>query len=506
MGSQIIPDDQVQLDSIPDDAVIPDSAAAIDQPQFQGTGNQLVDSFLMAGNEAKRGFFKGGAAAVTPLSMLLKLGQVPDQFNLPEQSRQLYDKYAGDVPESNINPVAKFIYEGIGSTPGQVAAWEQTGAPLLKAGGAAFGAGKNLLGKLMESKAAPLEAQKVALNSHLETTKVLNDIQSTSIAADMNANMAAKKISTGEQIKDISGNIKTAADEASRNARSSVMNYWNELKTNFGRDYAAAGKGAKITPSQELDALTRGAADSGIYSKIESGSPLNPAEKKIMSLINNAQDRASSELNVARPLSHFDQEINSLASEHGGDHTVTAVRKSVADILDEFKVVRSKYKQPYQLKNEMFKIFQPFNKSGSFDTTSGTNLLNRAFNGKASPDEMRLVEELTKRDPELFSQLKSLKTTKDSLVSGLQQAQESHAKNLTSLMQDSQKATMDALVEHKNSSDLLDSLITKAKASDAKKVLISDLLLHGARGAATTAGVGAVFGAGKSLYDILNRH
>ncbi len=479
------------------------------QSQFKGTGNPTIDNLIQQGaidplNEVKRGFLRGGASAATPLSMLLGAAQVPDQYNLPNQSRKLWDQKAENIPQSNMNPVAKLLYNGIGELPGQIAAWEQTGGPVLKGIGATYGAGKSALSSLMESKSAPLQAQKALLDSQVKNNLALNDIQATSIASDMTSKMAEKKLAVGQQIKNITENIKTASDQATKNARSTVLDYWNELKTNFGKDYAEAGKGLKITPEKELQALNNAANDAGIYGKIESGTPLSEADKKILSLIEDSQKRYSSDLNVARPLSEFDSDINSLINEHGGDHAVTSIRKNVADLLDEFKTVRAKYREPYQLKNEMFKIFQPFNKSGSFDTTSGTNLLTRVFNSKANPDEIRLVDALSKRDPALFSNLSTLKTSRDSLISGLQDTQANHVKELSNLAQDAQTATEDALVEHKIQSDLLDSLITKAKSQDAKNLLIGSLMQSAAKGASTAIGAGGVVGTGLALHKILS--
>jgi hypothetical protein len=149
-----------------------------------------VDPFLMAGTEIARGYNRGGAAVMTPGAMALNALQVPDKYNLFENTRQYLDQQAESLPETTLDPVSKLVFSQGASLPGHAAAFEQVAPiarPVMKAIGELTGILKSkirppekLIEKSEKLTTELLQPSKQELSNYLERGRKLPAVEQAS--------------------------------------------------------------------------------------------------------------------------------------------------------------------------------------------------------------------------------------------------------------------------------------------------------------------------------------
>lgn len=404
--------------------------------------------------------------------------------------------------------------------------------------GGAVSGGMNVGGKIISAIRNP--AMKLAEVEQLigETAYKYDELGSV-INKDLQAEMAATRNNFNIAEGGIKGQldvldkevIPEAADRATIQARKTWFDIAKDISKRFGDDWEKAIGGQKVNTEQLHQAIDNVIEKSGIRNKPPTA--WSDSEKKIFDYWEKVgkQVPATSTTTeivmgpmgpqyVTKPsgsltldLSKVDRELQGIfrpksGTQYGsGDHILTTTREEIANLLgdtsNKIKAVRIKYAPELQMKNESYKIFQPFNRSGAYDTTKGINFFSKYANGKANPDEMRLIEALQSRTKgELASELNGLAKSKKSLI---KQAQDLAIEKPKKFMSIKEKY---AQIANKNSEDammhlsFLDEMKKDSIAAEAKRAFLSKMGESALKGAAGAAGAGAIAGTGIGLYKL----
>jgi len=314
--------------------------------------------------------------------------------------------------------------------------------------------------------------------------------------------------------------IPQAADKATIQARKAWVEIARDVSKRFGADYQKAIADQKIDTEELHNALGRVVEKAGLNSKPES--VWSVSERKIFDyyqkvgkqvpgttmateVVMTPQGPQRAVVPTGSPtldLAKVDKELQGIltskaGSKYGsGEHILTVTREEVANSLGEasnkIKSVRQKYAPELQMKNEAYNIFQPFNKSGTYDTTKGINFFAKYANGQAKPDEMRLINALKSKSGQGFlDDLNSASATKRDLIKKTQKLAIDMPEKVMKVNEVYNKKLQDAATEADNHLSFLDAMKQNAISDEARGRLIKQIVKKGAGIAAGSSIVGA---------------
>lgn len=295
--------------------------------------------------------------------------------------------------------------------------------------------------------------------------------------------------------------IPVAADKATLSGRPTYMKWAKDLSDRYGAEYEPLIRGKSTTLEKYQTAL--GEAESSLGTQNIDTSALSGPDKvlrgeleRINKLINeHGWEKAR---NLTMRLDEIDDILKKgiFKGNFGkmytyGDRAITEARKSLTNLLKseikELVPLNAKYAPELQFKNEAFNIFQPFSKSGSFDTTRGINFFQRYATGKLKPDEMRFVDIIKKNfDPNFTGELDSAVSQKKLLNSTLEGVAKKESEDVLNIKMGHDFERAKSQMENEKHLAFLDSMLAETKKSESLKLLRDRVGL----GAAGTAGAG----------------
>lgn len=382
------------------------------QNQLLRQTNEFMDTTPLAGSTLAR-FMAGipGSAA----------GKAADIVTNPVEALLTA---AGDITPAQAGGAIKSVAKGVANAPGALA--RVMSGPKVKPG--------DIL--------SAMENEKELAKAWLGPDGVIDRAHAAD-SAGINARFISLKNAAKTKLDTFLGKVPASApeevtipklaDKATLDNRENYVALAQDISENFGAAYEKAlPKDAMMKTEKAADLMNEALTETGILTKPEA--QLSSSEKKVVDYYLSIRDAAKGSKEVTPvteiPVSKFDQDVQRiLQSKAGqkygsGDHVFTVLREKMSDFLSDkypgVRVVRAKFRPVLQMKNEAYKIFDPFNRSGAFDTTRGANFFSRYVNGMLKPDEMRLIEGMkTKFGPDLFKPLEDAARTKNQLISEL---------------------------------------------------------------------------------------
>lgn len=292
---------------------------------------------------------------------------------------------------------------------------------------------KNIEEMILQSAKEASEASKtINLSRQVEVAKARGDFS------------AAKKILKDRADFIENNDIPIAADKATFQARKSYFQIAKDISNRFGKDYKAAINGQKVDTESLNSAIEDVIDESGLLNKPQERwseaekaivkfrdriASKVPATRQVEQVIMTSQGPQRVQVPTGSPTLDLEAVDNDLQNilrvfsdkkYSSGEHILTMTREKIADLLGNsaksLKDVRMKYAPELQMKNEAYKIFQPFNRSGQYDTTKGIEFFRRYANGKSNPDEIRLINELGKRSQGMLDEINLISNSKRDLA------------------------------------------------------------------------------------------
>lgn len=330
--------------------------------------------------------------------------------------------------------------------------------------------------------------------------------------------------------------IPKAADNATLSLRKKYVPYAKDISDRFGVDYQKAIRGEKIQTQKLYNSLEEVVGESGImsrpesswsgsekkifdyYKKIESQLPSMESQTQVVMGPGGPQ-RVAVPTNDTLELAKVDKELNTIlssksGSQYGsGDHILTITREKVAnaigDAVPRVKAVRMKYAPELQAKNELYKITQPFNRSGSLDTTKGINFFSEYATGNMSdPDKIRLIDHIKSSKTlgaDLLDDLGALGRERNIYqINKLKLANDQMATS-NSVKRKYLEADIALEKDKQNHLSMLEAMKQVAIAEESGLAFRHSLIKKAAQGAASAAGAGAVAGASYSVYEAIRK-
>lgn len=328
--------------------------------------------------------------------------------------------------------------------------------------------------------------------------------------------------------------IPQAADVATMTARKTWFDIAKDVSKRFGGEYESAIAGQKVNTEQLHSALGRVVEKAGVLDKAKAGIRLSDSEKKIFDYYQEVGKKvpstATTQEIVMGPkgpeyrmvpsgseildLSDIDKDLQRIfrsraGAQYGsGDHILTTTREEIADVFgdtsNKLKAVRMKYAPELQMKNEAYKIFQPFNRSGSYDTTKGINFFSNYAKGAAKPDELRLINALkSKAGDDFLDDLHSVSAARKDLAREQDLLGNQMSKKADSIKEQSTKALIKTSEEAKNHVEFLNSMKQQALADEDRAAVVNRLIRKGAGIAVGGGLVGAGVTGGSKLIQFL---
>ena len=296
--------------------------------------------------------------------------------------------------------------------------------------------------------------------------------------------------------------IPQLADKATTANRENYLKLSQSISESFGEAYSKAlPKDAVITTEEAANILSDALGNGGLFQKPEAA--MSVSEKAVMKYYENLKELASGSKDASPVLEinaqKFDRDIQQILQSRAGkkygsgEHILSLVRESIADSpfaekYPDLKVVRSKFKPVLQMKNEAFNIFQPFNRSGDFDTTRGINFFSRYVNGGLKPDEMRFMSRMKEMfGDDVFKALDEAKVTKENMLSQLSELDQQELGEVAGIQtaHDMSRAKTD--MESENHLSLLDAMLERAQSDETRDRMVKMALLGGALGGGSVA-------------------
>lgn len=303
--------------------------------------------------------------------------------------------------------------------------------------------------------------------------------------------------------------IPKAADKATMQARKYWFDIAKDISNRFGKDYESAIAGQKVNTEQLHGALGRVVEKSGILNKAET--MWSDSERKIFDYYQKVGKKVpgttqTQEL-VMGPkgpeyrtitsgsdvldLSDVDKDLQKIfrakaGTQYGsGEHILTTTREEIAntigDTSNKIKAVRIKYATELQMKNEAYKIFQPFNRSGAYDTTSGINFFSKYAKGTANPDELRLVGALkSKAGDDFLDDLNSASTARKDLLRQQEQIAKQMPQKSAAIQEKYTKELIKTSEEAKNHISFLDAMKQQALKDESRSALMNKIITRSA--------------------------
>ncbi len=369
---------------------------------------------------------------------------------------------------------------------------------------------KDSLIKTVESKVASNEFTKKYLMSGIkkESSEKIAQLESQKPLLDLNVDEIAKK--------------KTLE------VRDAYHEFTGKLNNDYGEAWGGAMRGEKVPLSkqvQALDAVDNSMNLSNYYD--DSGnyvprpeSTLSESEKKFLrykrSVVDMTPTRETGLLDAkGNPLLKDPQEINrpleDVISEFeglfgkksgtkfsSGEHVITKYKESLADLYDNEKIrlVKSKFKPKLQLKNELYKRVQPYNRSGIYDTKRGQTFFKSLVEGN-DPDVNDIASSLKREFPGLdLSDLQKAHQDRLSLDASIKGTREGAVESVLKTEESFDKASYLEQYRAARSQQQLDELISmnegKVAKADKTKKSLSGIVKK------TAIGAGALWGADKA--------
>jgi hypothetical protein len=415
----------------------------------------------------------------------------------------------------------------IENTPGEILAQATDPINLL---GAKILAG----GKLTKPASGNIQEMiKQSANEYRQSAAVIKQEQKAALSK-AGSEYALAKTALKSEIDKIDTNvIPTAADKATLRAREVWFDIAKDVSRRYGADWRKAVENQKIDTQQLHDSLRRVVEKAGLFDKPEAS--WSKSEEQVFNLYQKIgkQVPATAETTevVMTPqgpqratiptgsdtvnLGKFDRELQSIfRSKAGkkyssGEHVLTLVREEITNTIGDaskaVSAVRKKYAPELQMKNESYNIFQPFNRSGTFDTTRGINFFSKYANGQANPDEIRLINALKSKAGQGFlDDLNSAAQNKVDFMIRRQNLANKQPAVAGEIIDKHTKKLGKNIAEHEVHQELLKGMMENVLSEEAKKSFGQKLIKYGAIGAAGAAGAGSVAAVGMEAAKIFS--
>lgn len=467
-----------------------------------GTGKNFLDSYMQGlDNPSKSETFQ---------DQLLRTGIIPNQNGTTSTLNSFLGGVAGQMADMATSPISAiamatgdFPLKQAGSAIKSVATTSAKPAiqELSQLGAMAKNAVMSKFAGFQKPSIPEIESM---IGQASDESKGMQAVINRGQVADetaTNAKYLAQKNNLNSAIQQVSKqDIPKAADAATVATREAYPTWARDISNRYGEAYQAAIKGQKIGTQKLYDALGEVVNESGILAKPEA--QLSSSERAIYNYWKNVEGQlpgvkdsevvfsptegpihktvttGQQELDLTKVDSDLQRILNAQkGKQYGpGEHILTIAREKMAnaigDISPEVKLVRAKFKPELQMKNEAYKIFQPFSRSGEYDTTAGTNLLSRYANtfsgGKMNPDELRLINSMKQKfGKDFFGNLESLGNTKNQMVNQLKGLGVSQQDELNAIQIMHDEARARDMMDTQNHMSLLDAMLQNANKDKA---------------------------------------
>jgi len=312
-------------------------------------------------------------------------------------------------------------------------------------------------------------------------------------------------------------------------ARKTWLDIASDVSKRFGQEWRKAIDGQKVDTEELHAALKRVVEKQGLFEKPESSWSVSERQiydyyQKVGKQVPGTAQSTEVVMTAEGPqravvatgsetldLAKVDRDLQAIFRPKAGtkytsaEHILTVTREEIAntlgDMSDKIKAVRMKFAPELQMKNEAYNIFQPFNRSGAYDTTKGINFFAKFAKGQSNPDEIRLINALkSKTDPNFLGELNSAAAKRGDLFKKTQILANQQPEKVNAVKQKYLKSFVENANDEMNHKSLLDAMRQVAMTDEAKEAFMKKIIASGIKGAAASAGAGSVAAAGYGLY------